>query len=293
MVNLKDASLIKSWTDIDGSEVKTSHHITRSYNSRSLSTGRFGFGWCSSLDIDLTVRTETVVEVDFCMDRQEFHKKTPNEWRSGSDVLRKNKETFTLTRAGGEIYRFNSEGKLIHVKTPQSNFKLVYRFGSLVALSDRNSQMLHILTDSTSGRVLQMKYGGHKLDYVYSDTDLAEVKYNDKSFSKFIYDPEHNLTRVEYPDRSREVFEYDTATDRLTGAIRRDGCREVYRYQIKSSENFVSSAVETCGKHERLLSQIEFFFRTTAGGDSYLERMRTVAAGQTFETDFRNAGGLD
>lgn len=294
-VNLKDASLIKSWTDIDGSEVKTSHHITRSYNSRSLSTGRFGFGWCSNLDVDLVVRSESSIEIDFCTDHQVFSK-NKNEWRSQGSVIKKGKNAYVVQRANGEILRFNLTGQLIEVRSAVTQFHLIYSSGSLVALSDRRNRLLHILSDSTSGRISQIKDGSRTLDYVYSDTDLVEVRYRDQStppksrpatwFTQFHYDTEHNLIRLHHADGTRERFEYDSARDRLIGSVRRDGCRESYHYQIKTSENFVSSAFETCGDRERLLSQIEFFFQTNAAGESSLERIRTIAGGKTFETHF-------
>ncbi len=302
-VNLKDASLHKSWIDFDGSEVKTSHLIARAYNSRSLSAGRFGFGWCSNLDVDLTVRSETSIEIEACVERQDFtapesRKNRPTGhdlWKNRKDVLRRIRcrssqeceggAIYVLQRSNGEKLKFNLQGKLLEVQTSQAHFKLIYVFGSLVALSDRADRLLHILSDSTSGRILQIRYGNRvKLDYAYRDTDLIEVKARNQLFSKMTYDQEHNLTRLEYSNHSTEQFTYDLATDRLTGTIRRDGCREIYNYTIKNSENFVSAAYEACGTRQRLMSQIEFFFQTNSNGDSYLQKTRTIASGKNFET---------
>ena len=66
VVDMKNANFSKTWTDF---ELKTGNFnlsIVRTYNSRSLYNGMFGFGWCSRYETTLEVAPEGVIRVKEC-----------------------------------------------------------------------------------------------------------------------------------------------------------------------------------------------------------------------------------
>lgn len=66
VVDMKNANFATSWTDLivpgGGYEMK----IVRTYNSRSLFNGMFGFGWCSEFETKLIISPDNTLKVAEC-----------------------------------------------------------------------------------------------------------------------------------------------------------------------------------------------------------------------------------
>lgn len=58
VVDLKNANYASTWTDIDVPGTGYNLRVMRTYNSRSLFNGIFGFGWCSDFETRLQVNPE-------------------------------------------------------------------------------------------------------------------------------------------------------------------------------------------------------------------------------------------
>ncbi len=66
IVDMKSANYSESWTDLTVPGVGYDLRINRTYNSRSLFNGIFGFGWCSDYETRVEVTPESNVRLTEC-----------------------------------------------------------------------------------------------------------------------------------------------------------------------------------------------------------------------------------
>ncbi|PWU13684.1 MAG: cell wall-associated protein wapA [Bdellovibrio sp.] len=73
LVDMKTANYAQSWTDIElpSAANQFKMKIERTYNSRSLYEGMFGFGWCSSFETKIEVTPEGSIRLTECGAGQE------------------------------------------------------------------------------------------------------------------------------------------------------------------------------------------------------------------------------
>jgi YD repeat-containing protein len=66
IVDMKSANYSESWTDLTVPGVGYDLRVNRSYNSRSLFNGLFGFGWCSDYETKIEVTPESNLKLTEC-----------------------------------------------------------------------------------------------------------------------------------------------------------------------------------------------------------------------------------
>lgn len=66
LVDMKNANYSNTWIDMDVPGTGYDLKIVRTYNSRSLFNGMFGFGWCSDFETSMEVNTEGNIKVKEC-----------------------------------------------------------------------------------------------------------------------------------------------------------------------------------------------------------------------------------
>lgn len=66
LVDMKNANYTNSWTDMEVPGPGYDFKIIRTYNSRSLFNGMFGFGWCSDFETKMDVTPEGNIRVKEC-----------------------------------------------------------------------------------------------------------------------------------------------------------------------------------------------------------------------------------
>lgn len=66
LVDMKNANYSNTWTDMDVAGSGYDLKIVRTYNSRSLFNGMFGFGWCSDFETSVEVTPEGNLRVTEC-----------------------------------------------------------------------------------------------------------------------------------------------------------------------------------------------------------------------------------
>src|SRR6188768_2464625 len=66
IVDMKSANYSESWTDLTVPGVGYDLRVNRTYNSRSLFNGLFGFGWCSDYETKIEVTTESNLRLTEC-----------------------------------------------------------------------------------------------------------------------------------------------------------------------------------------------------------------------------------
>ncbi|WP_413585951.1 DUF6531 domain-containing protein [Bdellovibrio sp. HCB274] len=66
LVDMKNANYSNTWIDMDVPGTGYDLKIVRTYNSRSLFNGMFGFGWCSDFETSMEVNAEGNIKVKEC-----------------------------------------------------------------------------------------------------------------------------------------------------------------------------------------------------------------------------------
>src|SRR3954468_19903080 len=66
IVDMKSANYSESWTDLIVPGVGYDLRVNRTYNSRSLFNGIFGFGWCSDYETKVEVTPEGNLRLTEC-----------------------------------------------------------------------------------------------------------------------------------------------------------------------------------------------------------------------------------
>lgn len=342
VVDMKNANYANAWTDIEVPGVGYDLRITRTYNSKSLFDGIFGFGWCSDFETTLTQTPEGNLKVAECGAGQEIYytpkdfnrkdlekivseivakvkaAKKPDEktlkalsddllndsdlrtklasaYKVGSSVkegmtffangrevenIKFDKGVFTRNLANGTSMRFNKAGQLILMYDRNQNFlKIEYDNNSIKEVTDNN------------GRKLSFKlYPNKKIKSINGPSGLvAEYKFkdlNNLSWSKsskneiftYEYDELHNLTKVNYPDKTFISISYNKKNDWVTSFTDREKCRESYNYEFDAKNpkmHYWSVVEKTCGKEIVNKSKHEFWFEERKDGQIFLSRVMT------------------
>jgi YD repeat-containing protein len=86
VVDMKNANYANSWVDIEVPGTGYDLKVTRTYNSKSLFDGMFGFGWCSDFETNINVTAEGNLKLTECGAGQEIFY-TPREF-SKKDIDR-------------------------------------------------------------------------------------------------------------------------------------------------------------------------------------------------------------
>ncbi len=71
IVDMKNANYAQSWVDLEVPGTGYALNVSRTYNSKSLFDGMFGFGWCSEFETTLTPTAEGNLKVTECGAGQE------------------------------------------------------------------------------------------------------------------------------------------------------------------------------------------------------------------------------
>lgn len=345
IVDMKSANYSESWTDLIVPGIGYDLRVNRTYNSRSLFNGIFGFGWCSDFETKIEVTPESNVKLTECGGGMEITF-TPKNFNPGridvtiksiiEEVKRRRPDLKPDYVAGLEKElktndfmreefgrRMNIRGKVEDGVTYLANgreaetitlksgaFKRTLADGTyqlfdqasgrMTAMYDKNQNHLKLTWDKdvlgsvsdNLGRKLNFKFnpmtkkvseivGPNNLvaRYVVKGEDLVEATDSKNQKYKYTYDEVHNLTRIEYADKTYKALTYNKDKDWVMSFRNKKGCLETYDYQMSKEDpkaHFWSNVVKKCGDKITNQSKYEFFHRPRPDGAGvYLYRVRT------------------
>lgn len=345
IVDMKSANYSDNWTDLIVPGVGYDLRVNRTYNSRSLFNGLFGFGWCSDFEtrievtpesnlkltecgggmeilfmpksfkpakVDSTIKAilteikrrrpelrpdyiaglEKELKVDDFM-REEFSRRMGIKGKVESGVVysANGREAENITLKGGIFKRTLADGTFqlfdpisghmnqMYDKN-QNYLKLSWQKDTLQSVSDNLGRKLSFKYNPQNKKVAEI-FGpnGLKAKYIIKGEDLVQVTDGKKEDYKYIYDDVHNLTRIDFPDKTHKALTYNKDKDWVTSFRNRKGCMETYDYEVSKDDpknHFWSNVVKKCGTKVTNQSKYEFFHRPRPDGTGvYLYRVRT------------------
>lgn len=361
IVDMKNANYSETWTDIDVPGSGYSMKVTRTYNSRSLFNGMFGFGWCSDFETTLILTAEGNIRVKECgagaeityspralseaesnktidqifakmkqektggrteafykelraslIDKDELRIDYAKKYgvttpaREGTKYFANGKEVehfifekgyYTRHFADGASQRFSIEGRITHFYDKNGNFlKYDYDKGLLVGVTDNNARKFTFKYFPNKKVKEITGPNGLKAEYKFADQeDLAFVKNAWKNSYTYNYDDGHNLTKASWPDKTSIVIKYDQKKDWVMSFTDRDKCVESYTYggsdPRAKDRNDWSTVKKTCKNKVVADNRYDFWYKESATGQTYLQRVLTSVNGVSTEITYHEVFG--
>ena len=206
-----------------------------------------------------------------------------------------NGEHYVRNLADGTQQKFDEEGHLAVLSDKNGNFiKLSWNGPLLKEVVDNAGRKLGF-QHYPNKRVKEIAGpNGLKVEYKYEGEDLSYVKNMWKNVYTYKYDDNHNVTRINFPDKTYKALTYNTKNDWVVSFQDRADeanviCNESYSYEVSKSDprnNFWATAVKKCGKEIRNQARFEFWHKTRSDGRKYLFRVVTKTNNESLDVTY-------
>lgn len=298
-INMKDASYRQTFHDIQ--EVK------RTYSSRSLHSGYFGFGWCSNLEKSLDIKSIREItfkdcdqEVPFVLtDENNLLKTRVFENPITRERLIFKSGTYTQYLNTGEIRVFDRMGQMTSVIQPDGRKTgLLYKNKLLISLKTNSNLLLTFYFNDTRQVTKIQSNSGLGTLYLYEKDVLVQSVNSTKQSHLYDYDDLNNMVRLVFPDKTEENIVYNKDHDRAIKIQLRNQCIEYYDYYHKNNDPLyqVSTLTRKCDDKTIHTFIYEFWYKIRPDGLKYLERYKinqstTTAKNQTVDITYNPYDG--
>lgn len=359
LVDMRNANYADTWVDIEVPGAGYPLKVQRTYNSRTLFNGIFGFGMCSDVETALELTADGSVKLTECGAGLEVIYMTPSaspkeidrvvdevakayksanpkidsgtfknlkeQWKTdrqlrdkyaedygikgkakgnvflangrGPDSIELREGNYIRKLPGGEVEKFDLKGKLVSKSDKNGNsVRLTYQNDLLKDISDNNGRRLSFIYHSNK-KVREVS-GPNGLSAKYEfkkQVDLAEVKNGWGNTYKYDYDELHNLTLIQFPDKTNKKLTYDVNKDWVTSFKDRDECLETYKYETSKDDpqnHFWSTILKRCGDKTVTNGRYEFWYKTNLSkADYYLSRVLMKTNDQTTDITYHPTFG--
>ena len=247
-VNLQQASYYKTWTDFTVTSKNVKYSFQRTYKSRSIHQGLFGFGWCTDFEkkLDLNSKTEIILK-----DCQEDHflrfTKRGKNYVSTADPKDK------ILVVGDQFQRqkgliqqvFDAEGKLIRLQFFKWPLEIFYDHNQQISsLKINHDQSISLKFTPRNGDLLTVT-APRKAAFVYrlKNKNLISVSSADAIETNYSYSPTHNLVLIERAGKTLESMTYNEQKDWLIGTATSGECKETFSYSADSKKPLLFKAI--------------------------------------------------
>ncbi len=227
-VNPSNGNLVQQYTDfsIQGRGIPVS--VVRTYNSRSLAAGIFGYGWRSNIELQVVdAGTGPITFIDSDGTRHIFGQAIDGTYTVAGGIyltlVKHTDGTYSITQNNGTITNFNTTGNISSIVDTNNNItNYSYTSGRLSSITDASGRITTI-SYGTNGYVSSITYAGSRTVTYGYDANNNLTKYTN-AIGKFItygYDGNHNLTSItDERNITTETIAYDTANDRVSSVNR-------------------------------------------------------------------------
>ena len=158
IVDMKSANYSESWSDLMVPGVGYDLRVNRTYNSRSLFNGMFGFGWCSDFETKIEVTTESNLRLTECGAGMEITY-TPRNFSS-------NKIDATVTQIITEVKRRRPDLKADYVAGLEKELKvndfMREEFGRRMDIKGKVEDGTTYLANGREAESITLKQGVYK-----------------------------------------------------------------------------------------------------------------------------------
>jgi YD repeat-containing protein len=293
-INMKDASYKISSIDIK--------EIRRTYNSRSIYAGIYGFGWCSNLEKSLNILSTQEIIFKDCDLESPFVLTDENnllKTRLYQNSINKEKiffknGTYTHYLNNGEIRIFNRTGQILSlVTTDGKRTQFIYSRNTLSLVKSDWGDLRFYMNHTGQVTKIESSSGGVSAFYTYEKEKLIQSTDTDKNTTSYEYDSLNNIIKVIYPDKTEENIVYNNDYDRVLKIELRNHCLEYYDFYSKNKDPLyqVSTLTRKCDNKTIHQYIYEFWYKYRSDGLKYLERYKIDQKTRTLDITYNPYDG--
>lgn len=260
LVDMRNANYTNTWTDMEVPGSGYDFKVVRTYNSRSLFNGMFGFGWCSDFETSMEITPEGHLKVTECgggvavlyspreLNRAEID-------RSINQIIEKMRQE----RKVGQTEAFYKSLRTELVEDAGKRSELASRYGISVPVKEgtrffaNGKEVEHIVFEKThytrklvdgssqrfglNGRMLaQYDKNGNFLRFEYDKDTLREITDNNGRRLNFRYYPNKKIQRITGPGGLVAEYRFEGLDDL---SMVKNAWKNVYTYKYDELHNLV------------------------------------------------------
>lgn len=237
--------------------------LSRTYRSFRAHHGLFGRGWCSPFEDRIDPKDlDHELLLHICGDEEPVpFAAGENGWTAADGrLIQRSGVGFVLRMSPFSTKEFNRTGQLSAITTLLGpRLVMGYREGRLVSVSAGDRRRFELTTDE-DGLVRKVQIGAKVLSYSHQAGRLVAVRNFWGNDYRYLSNPDGLLTKIEFPDKTTELFSYDSR-GRLTSHTNRFSCEEKLLHPGKAGKGLVKMT-KTCG--QKVVATQEFSTQSEA-----------------------------
>lgn len=262
LVDMKNANYTNTWTDMEVPGAGYDFKIVRTYNSRSLFNGIFGFGWCSDFETSMEVTPEGNIKVKECGGGVSIIYSARELARA--DVDKTINTIITKMRAEkkvGQTEAFYSNLKTELVENDDKRAELARQYGITVPIKEgtkfyaNGKEVEHFIFQKTyytrnladgsaqrfnlDGRLIaQYDKNGNFLKFEYEKDLVREVVDNNSRRLSFKYYPNKKVQKITGPGGLSSEYRFADLDDL---SMVKNAWKNVYTYDYDELHNLTKA----------------------------------------------------
>lgn len=262
LVDMKNANYSNSWTDLEVAGSGYDMKVVRTYNSRSLFNGMFGFGWCSDFETTLETTPEGNLKIRECGAGVGILY-SPGELTK-ADVDKTISQIVTKMKAEKKVGQTEAFYKTLQaelVEDEKKRFKLAREYGISVPVKEgtkyfaNGKEVEHMVFQKThytrnladgsaqrfspEGRLIAMyDKNGNFLKFNYDRDLIREIVDNNSRKLSFKYHPNKKIQKITGPGGLMAEYRFDNLDDL---AMVKNAWTNVYTYKYDDLHNLVKA----------------------------------------------------
>ncbi|CAM5999557.1 unnamed protein product [Sphagnum balticum] len=212
------------------------------------------------------------------------------------DQIEKNGPYYIRYLADGSLQKFALNGRLEKLYDRNNNFITLNYEGKLLHdVSDNNGRKI-TFTFYENGKVKTITGpGGTKTEYKFKNlNELVYVKVASGNIFTYEYDDVHNLTKINFPDKTTKEMTYNKNMDWITSFKDVDGCLENYDYKQSTDnpkDHYWATVEKKCKKTVVLKAKYEFWYEFNSSHTAkYLRRSKTTENDSVTDATYNEGG---
>lgn len=262
VVDMKNANYSQSWIDIEVPGSGYDLRVQRTYNSRSLFNGMFGFGWCSDFETKMVITAEGNLKITECGAGQELFY-SPREITK-KDVDQTISKIIAKMRSEKAVGRNDDFYKKLSTDLLEQDVRrsqMAQQYGISIAIKSgtrffaNGREIENIIFDKdiytrnlqdgssqrfdTKGRLTHMyDKNGNFLKFDYDKENMITVTDNNSRKLSFKYYPNKKVKEVTGPNSVKAEYTYKNMDDLVSV---KDGWKHTYTYEYDELQNMTKA----------------------------------------------------
>jgi len=256
--NMRDASFLKTEHDFKNPL------LARTYNSRSLWQGTFGFGWCAPFEKSLEITSSSEGILKFC----DKYKKVKIQSFPGEKHVLDEKRNRSI---------FDSSGKLIRIENrTRKATRLTYNTAGKLIWLQAGKETYQLSYDEKTGFLSEILESNKKeTQYLIENQELKLVRNSRQAKTEYLYDSFHNLTEIHFSGKIEKIV-YQTELDEIRAHFQSNGCYDLFQFKKINELEFKSLIHKRCPSSPPLTKLFSFTSKRTPQGGLVLNEVKTA-----------------